>query len=67
MMDPTGPVAGVLDWELCTLGDPMADLAGLLGYWHDTENTEEEKGDALITAAPGWLSQEELRASTPRK
>nr|MCH9804805.1 phosphotransferase [bacterium] len=60
MMDPAGPVAGVLDWELCTLGDPMADLAGLLGYWHDPENVEEEKGDAEITAAPGWLSQQEM-------
>jgi aminoglycoside phosphotransferase (APT) family kinase protein len=60
MMDPAGPVAGVLDWELCTLGDPMADLAGVLGYWHDPESIEEEKGDALITAAEGWLSQEEM-------
>lgn len=60
MMDPAGPVAGVLDWELCTLGDPMADLAGLLGYWHNPENTEEEKGDAEITAAEGWLSQQEM-------
>lgn len=60
MMDPTGPVAGVLDWELCTLGDPMADLAGLLGYWHNPDATLEEGGDAAITAAPGWLSREEM-------
>jgi len=26
-------VAAVLDWELSTLGDPMADLAGLLTAW----------------------------------
>jgi len=60
MMDPTGPVAGVLDWELCTLGDPMADLAGLLGYWFDPESEEEQKGDAEITGQPGWLSQTEM-------
>jgi aminoglycoside phosphotransferase (APT) family kinase protein len=25
----------VLDWELCTLGDPLADLGHLGIYWHD--------------------------------
>jgi aminoglycoside phosphotransferase (APT) family kinase protein len=28
-------VVAVLDWELCTLGDPMADLGHLGIYWHD--------------------------------
>jgi aminoglycoside phosphotransferase (APT) family kinase protein len=28
-------VAAVLDWELCTLGDAMADLGHLGIYWHD--------------------------------
>ncbi len=28
-----GSVRAVLDWELCTLGDPLADLGGLLAYW----------------------------------
>lgn len=59
MMDPTGPVAGVLDWELCTLGDPMADLAGLLGYWHDPE-AEEQTGDNETTGLDGFLAQDEL-------
>jgi aminoglycoside phosphotransferase (APT) family kinase protein len=26
-------VRAVLDWELCTLGDPIADLGTLLAYW----------------------------------
>ncbi len=59
MMDPEGPVTGVLDWELCTLGDPMADLAGLLGYWHDPA-VEDPQGDNETTGLPGFLSQEEL-------
>jgi aminoglycoside phosphotransferase (APT) family kinase protein len=29
----TGGVRAVLDWELATLGDPLADLATLLAYW----------------------------------
>jgi aminoglycoside phosphotransferase (APT) family kinase protein len=28
-------VVAVLDWELCTLGDPMADLGHLGIYWND--------------------------------
>lgn len=28
-----GSVRAVLDWELCTLGDPMADLGLLMVYW----------------------------------
>jgi aminoglycoside phosphotransferase (APT) family kinase protein len=28
-----GEVRAVLDWELCTLGDPLADVGGLLAYW----------------------------------
>ena len=34
IVDPSdGAVRAVLDWELCTLGDPLADLGGLLAYW----------------------------------
>jgi aminoglycoside phosphotransferase (APT) family kinase protein len=28
-------IAAVLDWELCTLGDPLADLGHMAVYWHD--------------------------------
>jgi aminoglycoside phosphotransferase (APT) family kinase protein len=59
MMHPSGPVAGVLDWELCTLGDPMADLAGLLGYWWNPVDAD-PRGDNETTSLPGFLSQEEL-------
>ena len=30
-----GRIVGVLDWELCTLGDPMADVGYLGVYWTD--------------------------------
>ena len=33
VVDPAGPhVAAVLDWEMATLGDPLADLGLLLAY-----------------------------------
>ena len=31
----TGRIAAVLDWELCTLGDPLADVGYLGVYWSD--------------------------------
>jgi len=34
ILDPdSGAVRAIVDWELCTLGDPLADLGGLLAYW----------------------------------
>lgn len=59
MMRPDGPVVGVLDWELCTLGEPMADLGGLLSYWHDPSHPL-KGGDWETTSLPGFLSQEEV-------
>ena len=59
MMAPEGPVAGVLDWELCTLGEPMADLGGLLGYWHDPSDPD-QGGDAATTGLPGFLTQDQM-------
>lgn len=28
-----GEVSAVLDWEMCTLGDPLMDLGTSIGYW----------------------------------
>ncbi len=40
LSDPkTGKIAAVLDWELCTLGDTLADLGYLLVYWNDPGET----------------------------
>jgi len=61
ILSPSGEVAAVVDWELCTLGDPLADVGLLLVYWG-------EEGDELIplmrpaTMAPGFPSREEVKA-----
>ena len=33
VLSPAGQVLAVLDWELCTLGDPLADVGLLQVYW----------------------------------
>jgi aminoglycoside phosphotransferase (APT) family kinase protein len=35
IVGPDGVVRAVLDWELATLGDPLADLGWLVAYWGD--------------------------------
>lgn len=31
--DSWNEIAAILDWEMCTLGDPLMDLGTSLGYW----------------------------------
>lgn len=55
-----GHVAAVLDWELCTLGDPLADLGYVLNNWAmPGEDGPTARGAALSpTFAGGFLSRE---------
>ena len=39
ILSSDGRIAAVLDWELCTLGDPLADVGLLLVYWTDRNDT----------------------------
>jgi aminoglycoside phosphotransferase (APT) family kinase protein len=54
-----GEVAAVVDWELCTLGDPMADVGLLMAYWPEREQAEIALGQPA-NLAPGFPSREEL-------
>jgi aminoglycoside phosphotransferase (APT) family kinase protein len=55
-----GGMLAVLDWELCTLGDPLADLGQLLVYW--PEPGEPSPLDHAPTLAPGFPTRADLRA-----
>jgi aminoglycoside phosphotransferase (APT) family kinase protein len=59
IFDETPKVIALLDWELSTLGDPIADLAWALMFW--TESPDEAvKTSELITTAPGFPSRAEV-------
>ncbi|MEV0477435.1 phosphotransferase family protein [Streptomyces prunicolor] len=64
IVDLDGPprIAGVLDWELSTLGDPLADLAMTLTYWHDRDDTDRELIPVAVgvTTQPGFPSSREV-------
>ncbi|GAC1609292.1 MAG: phosphotransferase family protein [Mycobacteriales bacterium] len=53
ILDPTTPgqVAAVLDWEMCTLGDPLADLGILLVYWQQADDVAERDLGGVVQSA----------------
>ncbi len=56
-----GEVAAVVDWELCTLGDPLADVGLLIPYWPQREDEPVALGQPA-NLAPGFPTREELLA-----
>jgi len=61
MMADDGEVAAVLDWELCTLGDVLADVAGMVTYWGDDPDAIGRLAD-MPTMADGFGSSDEMVA-----
>jgi aminoglycoside phosphotransferase (APT) family kinase protein len=54
-------IVGVLDWEMCTIGDPLSDLGTALAYWVEDRDPEElQKIRWGPTNAPGSLTRSEL-------
>ena len=52
-------VAAVLDWELCTLGDPLADMGTVIASW----NTKQEKDSPFIyspTLSEGFPTRKDV-------
>ena len=59
MINDAGDIIAVLDWELCTLGDPLADLGLLMVYWSGP--TDEPSGTTFgTTTAEGFLDRAQL-------
>ena len=52
----TGEINALLDWELCTLGDPLADLGYLGVFWADDDGTGAGGGATDPTSAGGFGS-----------
>ncbi len=59
MIDDAGDVIAVLDWEICTLGDPLADVGTLLVYWGDPDDPAMSLLPAP-TLAPGFPTPAEV-------
>jgi aminoglycoside phosphotransferase (APT) family kinase protein len=57
--DDRGRILAVLDWEMATLGDPLADLGLFLLYWGRDESQTGNVG-ATISSKAGFLSADEI-------
>jgi aminoglycoside phosphotransferase (APT) family kinase protein len=69
---PGAKVIAVFDWEMSTIGDPLADLGWLLSYWLESSDSAERKRvTTAVTTEPGFLSRREMldryEAKTGRK
>ncbi|HKN77271.1 MAG TPA: phosphotransferase family protein [Candidatus Acidoferrum sp.] len=63
VLDPNdlARIIGVLDWEMCTIGDPLTDLGSALAYWVDASDPPEILETRWgPTTYPGSLSRAEL-------
>jgi aminoglycoside phosphotransferase (APT) family kinase protein len=61
LIGPDHSVAAVVDWEISTLGDPLADLAYALNPWSDPTDEEPLPPEAAL-APPGFPPRTELAA-----
>jgi aminoglycoside phosphotransferase (APT) family kinase protein len=60
--DP-GRIRAVLDWEMSTLGDPLADLGLLMIYWRQVDDGppwSRAQGVPGVTALPGFLRRSQI-------
>jgi aminoglycoside phosphotransferase (APT) family kinase protein len=63
VLDPTDitKIVGVLDWEMCTIGDPLTDLGTALAYWVDATDPEEVQQNRWgPTTEPGSFTRAEV-------
>ena len=62
MLDATDPgrLVAVFDWDMCTLGDPLADLGQLVCYWVEPGDPPGRLEASPMPSAPGFLTRREV-------
>ncbi len=54
-------IIGVLDWEMCTIGDPLMDLGATLAYWLEPSDPNTLRSvQCFLTGLPGSMTRAEL-------
>ncbi|NBY61239.1 MAG: phosphotransferase family protein [Actinobacteria bacterium] len=61
IVSSSGEIQAVLDWEICTLGDPLADLGLLTVYWTGPDD-EASPWMSQYTTVKGFFNRNDLIA-----
>jgi len=60
---PPARLAAIFDWELATIGDPLADVGYLVATWSQADDPEDAlRGLSAATRRPGFPTREQLIA-----
>jgi aminoglycoside phosphotransferase (APT) family kinase protein len=60
-IDVVNKIEAVLDWEMATVGDPLADLGLTLCYWAWAEAPQlRARGVPALTSQPGWYTRDQF-------
>jgi aminoglycoside phosphotransferase (APT) family kinase protein len=60
VLDNDGRVRAILDWEICTLGDPIADLGLLMVYWAEPADPTVSLLGVAPTTAKGFATRAQV-------
>jgi aminoglycoside phosphotransferase (APT) family kinase protein len=58
--DPPATLTAILDWELATIGDPLADVGYLMIHWIEPDDPPSRFALQRVTALEGFPSRTEL-------
>jgi len=67
ILNADGKIIAVLDWEMCTLGDSLADMGLLRMYWGGPTSAQIAIGSASVMTLPGFPTWEEAAALYQQK
>ena len=67
VLDDYGRVKAILDWEICTLGDPLADIGLLCVYWSEAGAGSFDALDQGRHVGSGVLERRRSWRPTPRR
>jgi aminoglycoside phosphotransferase (APT) family kinase protein len=56
LLDPNDPskITALLDWDMCTLGDPLMDVGYMLALWPEAGDPDAWRAFAMPTWRPGF-------------
>ncbi len=55
-------IIGVLDWEMCTIGDPLMDLGTTLAYWIEKDDPDLGVVQCFLSNEPGMMTRKDVAA-----